>query len=196
MDVYKKWKKWGDPTSVVQNAERKYQKRTYRPPTLEENGLLCPTWSIKTKQTTSIHIYSIDSEWMYETRISYTLDWLKNLASAGADRENDKWNVFLPTRIHEYPEMSSISRLAESLVWRINSATSRNSGNVPSSDHSWYKNAYTVTFTYTSPTTTASNDDSPNTLSSSGQSWKSAEKNGRWFRWSDELSHWKVIVTT
>ena len=133
---------------------------------------------------------------MYETRISYTLDWLKNLASAGADRENDKWNVFLPTRIHEYPEMSSISRLAESLQCRINSATSRNSGNVPSSDHSWYKNAYTVTFTYTSPTTTASNDDSPNTLSSSGQSWKSAEKNGRWFRWSDELSHWKVIVPT
>ena len=102
---------------------------------------------------------------MCETRISYTLDWLKNLASAGADRENDKWNVFLPTRIHKYPEMSSISRLAESLVWRINSATSRNSGNVPSSDHSWYKNAYTVTFTYTSPTTTASNDDSPNTIS-------------------------------
>ena len=132
-------KKWWGPHFGGPKCSKEISEPTYRPPTLEENDLLCPTWSIKTKQTTSIHIYSIDSEWMYETRISYTLDWLKNLASAGADRENDKWNVFLPTRIHEYPEMSSISRLAESLVWRINSATSRNSGNVPSSDHSWYK---------------------------------------------------------
>ena len=96
---------------------------------------------------------------------THSTGWKISQALALTAKMTNEMCSYPPEYIHEYPEMSSISRLAESLQCRINSATSRNSGNVPSSDHSWNKNAYTVTFTYTSPTTTASNDDSPNTLS-------------------------------
>ena len=65
--------------------------------------------NLTNKQTTLIHIYEIDSEWMHDIGM-YTLK--KNSQKCSADSKNDVWNVLLPTEVHPFPEnKSSISQL-------------------------------------------------------------------------------------